>query len=175
MSLTLTIVHESVINSLKQAFSHKVDTICAYSPLQKDIKAPALLLALDNMNHGNETGDGRTAVDCQFSLCAILPVHGLPSDKVAIAIANFAAEALHQVRYNHWGLGSEVSHPQNLSAQPADFKPGKAGFESWVVSWEQTIYLGELEPDDGILPDTVMVGIDPEIGSDHENKYEQII
>ena len=174
MSLTLTKVHEAIVESMKQQFSHKVDNICAYSPLEKNIKAPALLLALDNMNHGNETGDGRTAVECSFSLCAILPAGGLPTDKIAIAIANYA-EVLHHVRYNHWDLGAEVSHPANLSAQPAEFKPGKSGFESWVVSWEQTVYLGEPEPDDGVLPDTVMVGIDPDIGAEHEDKYEQIV
>ncbi|AMO55631.1 hypothetical protein GZ77_09145 [Endozoicomonas montiporae] len=175
MSLTLTKVHEAIVESLQEPFAQKVETLRVHSPLVKDIKAPALLLALDHMNGGNETGDGRTAVECSFSLCAILPEKGLPADKVSIAIANFAAEVLHQIRYNHWGLGSEVSHPHNLSAQPADFKPGKAGFESWVVSWEQTVYLGEPEPDDSLLPDTVMVGIDPDIGLDNENKYEQIV
>ena len=174
MSKHLTQVHDAIISQLKNQFGHKVKSIRVHSPLIKQFEAPALLLTLDTMSQSDETGDGRTATQCSFSVCAVLPVHGLPLDRVAIAAANYAAELLDFIKYNHWGLGVDVGHPQQLSAQPADFKPGKTGYESWVVNWQQTVYLGDTEADDGIIPTTVMVGMEPDIGADNEHKYEKL-
>ena len=78
------------------------------------------------------------------------------------------------IRHNHWGLGADVSHPENMSAQPAEFRPGKAGFESWAVSWDQTVYLGEVEQSESFLPDTVMAGNAPDVGFGHEDDYVQL-
>ncbi|MCY1311986.1 hypothetical protein D9M70_623640 [compost metagenome] len=54
----------------------------------------------------------------------------------------FAAEVLRLIRRNDWGLRF-VDNPVSLSAQPAEFRPGAKGYESWCVTWEQVVYLEE--------------------------------
>ncbi|AMO58114.1 hypothetical protein GZ77_20480 [Endozoicomonas montiporae] len=142
--------------------------VARYNTQDREVKAPAVRLDLSAMKPGVERGDGSFAAACEFvAWCSFAPS--------SMEAPQTAARLLEAIHYNHWKLGAEVNHPTNLKAEPAEFRPGKAGFESWVVSWEQTVYLGEPEPDDSLLPDTVMVGIDPDIGLDNENKYEQIV
>ena len=174
MTATLTQVHDAITESLKTAFSHKVRTIRVHSPLYKELQAPALLLALESMRMGKNNGDGRTAIDCDFTICGILAVKGLPEEKISIAIGNFAAEIIGLVENNHWGLGANVTHPENISGQPAEFKPGKQGYESWAVTWQQTVYIGDIEEAEKFLPDTLMVGQSPEVGSNHKDDYVEL-
>lgn len=150
MSATLTTVHQAIIDKLTEKFSHKVDDIRVYSPLTDDVKNTALLLSLEHMTETKGDGDGRTVVQCNFAVYAMLPTKGIPPDKVSIAAANYASELIDFIRYNRWGLGKDITKPEDISAQPAQFKPGSSGYESWVVMWEQKVHLGEIEQDHSI-------------------------
>ena len=159
-----------VMSAIESEISKQLPDIdvARYNPQARQLKAPAIRLDINGIKPDTDRGDGRFAARCEFvALCSF--ANG------TMEAPQIAAQLLDLIRYNHWLLGAGVNHPEQLKAQPADFRPGKSGFESWVVSWEQTVYLGEPEPNDGVLPDTVMVGIDPDIGAEHEDKYEQII
>jgi hypothetical protein len=76
------------------------------------------------------------------------------------------------VRFNRWGLGADVTVPEQLRGAPGAFRPGKDGYESWCITWEQTLYLGaSVWAADGVPPTDVFVGL--QAGADPDN-YEQV-
>ena len=141
--------------------------VAQYNPMDRQLVAPAIRIDISGHKPGSDNGDGRLPACCEFVAWCSYGSQGFQAAEAAARLTEF-------IRYTHWQLGAKVTHPDNIKAEPAQFRPGKAGFESWLVSWEQTVYLGSTEADDGILPDTVLVGIDPEIGADHEDKYERL-
>lgn len=167
MATSLTFFHEAIIAQLKTAFAHKVSTIRVHSPLIKTLNAPALLLALESMKYGEQRGDERTAIECDFALCGILASQGLPPEQVAIAVANFGAEIMALLHLNRWGLGEDVNNPEQISGQPAEFKPGKGGYESWAVTWQQTVYVGAISEAKSFLPSRVWVGMNTNTEADY--------
>ena len=161
------------LNAVVDAVAHTLKTnlpeqdIAPYNPLERTLPLPAIRIDLNSLQLDEETGNGLLPAKCEFVAWCCCP-------SVGHQAAEVAARVLETIRFNHWGLGADVSHPANLTARPAEFRPGQAGFSTWVVSWEQTVYLGELEKDSGVLPDTVMVGVAPDIGQGNESKYEQL-
>ena len=49
---------------------------------------------------------------------------------------------------NRWGLGEALGPPEAVSASPAGESAGANGRDSWVVTWEQVVYLPETLPTD---------------------------
>ena len=95
---------------------------------------------------------------------------GLQRNDAALAIA---AAVVRRVRGTSWGsdLIGESSEPsaQNLY----DTKTDKSGVALWAVSWTHEFRFGDAEPEPCVLRE-LYIGVAPEIGAAHEDKYIRI-
>jgi len=173
MSATLTDLHQAILAALRDQFTGRVDTIAHYAPLGSDpIDTPALLLELEEADEGDDIGDGRMPLRGRWAIHCVLSLH---TPEVALSVREMAAEVMTLVRRNGWGMGPSIGRPKGLHMAPGDMRPGQAGYESWVVSWEQTLYLvASLWDGTGITPSKVFLGIAPDIGLGHEPDYVEV-
>ncbi len=167
----LTALHDAMTAEIKTSMS-MLQTVKSYDPTTRaSVTTPAVLIEAVEMKPGRSTGDGRLPVTVEFAAHCCLSVK---TKRVELEIRNFAAKLLQVVNGNKWGLADSVERPERLGAFPGMFKPDDKGFESWVVTWEQTIHLGEVWQDADFLPTDVYVGEAPDIGAAHEDKYWKI-
>ncbi len=163
--------HEAILAALRTEFKNQKVTVAAYAPTASTLQTPALLLEMEDGTLGNDTGDGRTALSCRLTLHALL---SLQTDDVDLAIRDFATAVLLFTRYQQWGL-KNVSAPAQLAMGQGHFQTGDLGYESWYVTWEQTIYLGESRwHTDGLYRGPIRLGLDPQTGKGHEGDYEPL-
>ena len=167
----LTALHDAMSLAIKDSMA-MLQTVKSYDPLTRDtIITPAVLIEAVEMKPGSRVTGGRLPVTVEFAAHCCLSVK---TERVELEIRNFAAKLLQVVNGNKWGLADAVERPERLTAFPGMFKPDDKGFESWVVTWEQTIHLGEVWQDADFLPTEVYVGEAPDIGAANKDKYEKI-
>lgn len=136
---TITEVHDRIIDAYQTAFANRMDTIAIYRPDNADpIDTPALLLEMEEALDERDPGDGRLPLRCRFTTHCMLSI---TTPNVEVEVRELAHEVFRLVRKNLWGIGPrEIKVPENLELGQGLFKPGKAGYESWYVTWEQIIY-----------------------------------
>ena len=62
--------------------------------------------------------------------------------------------------------------PEQLAMGPGHFQTGDLGYESWYVTWEQTILLGKSRwHTDGLYRGPVKLGHGPNETSGHQNRH----
>ncbi|MEH0007287.1 MAG: hypothetical protein V6Z82_01015 [Flavobacteriales bacterium] len=167
-------MYAAIVGRLREKFNNKVDLIEVYSPLSPTPEVVAMLLALENMAIEQSAGDGRVCALCDFSISALLPVTGYSLEQVSVAASNYAAALLQFIYNNKWGLGKDIGLPESISAQPALFEPGHTGYESWRITWGQSVYLGQYDKGVNFLPDIVKYNASPERGKKHKDNYVRI-
>lgn len=169
---SLNTIHTQIVETLRIAMGNKLETVSAYVPDQERlIDTPALMVELETIEDGDDRGDERIPMVCRFAAHCIL---SRLTPNVDLAIRDFAAQVLAIVRHNRWGIDTDVCHPKQLEALPGQFKPGADGYESWVVTWDQTFYLGlSVWDGQGVIPAKVLFGWAPRIGAAHESDYRQ--
>ena len=178
--LTLRALHAAILADLTAAYHDRVATIALYDPFvmgadqdPQALATPALLLELEAIDPEPEDGTERQPLRLIWVAHCIL---SLRTASVQMELRVFAADLMNHLRFRRWGYPGAVSDPQAISAQPGEFKPGLAGFDSYLVRWEQVVQLGQDEWNTaGIVPATVYLGIAPEIGAEHVDDYQQII
>lgn len=136
------------------------------------IDEPTLLLEvaeldIDPLKKGS---GGKIWVRAQFQAHCILP-RSVPL--VSVECINFAAVVLKIVHRNKWQL-SHVGSPEQLNAVPGRYSNDPKGFESWVVSWWQTVAIGEGWELKAPAPENVMLSEAPKVGLDHLADYEKL-
>lgn len=167
----LTALHDAMALSIESSMP-MLKTIKAYDPMTRDtIATPAVLIEAIEMKPGGRLTGGRLPVTVEFAAHCCLSVK---TERVELEIRNFAAKMMQVIEGNKWGLADAVERPERLTAFPGAFKPDDKGFESWVVTWEQTIHLGDVWEGVDFLPTDVYLGESPNIGAAHKDKYEKI-
>lgn len=166
-----TRVHQAMVDQIKARMA-VVRTVTAYNPLTGNtIKTPAVLLEAVEMKPGRPVTGGRLPVTVEFAAHCCLSVK---TEAVELEVRNFAARLLQVISGNTWGLGEMAERPDELSAFPGMFNPDDKGFESWVVSWQQTFHLGEVWQDADFLPTDVYIGEAPNVGAAHHGDYQKV-
>ncbi len=139
-NISITQFQDAIIEALKANF--ELVTVESYDP-NKDLSelAPACLLDVEELPKSMDSGDGRYPVSARFSLHCVL---GLEVDDVQIELREFAVSVSQFVFENGiWLSGCVVETPKNIEAYPGNFKKQTdGGYDSWVVSWSQTLFLG---------------------------------
>jgi hypothetical protein len=163
MSATLKDLHAAILTALRSHFGAKVVTVGAYRLAETDpVATPALLLEMEGGERGEGMGDERVPLQCRFSVHCLL---SFQTKDVELEVRDFAARVFCLVQYNHWGLGGDVDDPVETVIGPGEFKPGKDGYESWYVGWEQTIHLGEsVWNEDAVVVGKVYLGQGSDVG-----------
>ena len=172
-----TLLHQAMIDDIKGKLP-SIKTVVAYDPTDENsggqhqsVKTPAVLIELSEMKPGTSRGDGRQAFECEFILHCILSVK---TANVQLEIRNYVAAVAKEVWRNKWGLSGCVELPEDISAYPGVFKAGDKGFESWVVSYSQKIYLGDLPLTTETVPTDVFIGFSPKVGPDNQADYVEV-
>lgn len=171
----LGLLHDCIVKSIRERFGARLKNVAEYDPIagqNQTIVTPAVLLELVEIRPAGAVTGGRTPLELNMSAHCVLSA---TTGQVQREIRNFAAHLLCLVDGNRWGLGSAVTRAGELEAFPGMFSPGEKGFESWVVNWKQTIYLGEIWslPLEA-LPQEVFMGEAPNVGPNHEGSYERV-
>lgn len=163
-------IHDGFVAAAGEHFGDVLRTVDAYAPEHlESVRTPALLLELEDWDEGDDIGDGRSPLRCRFTAHCLL---SFQTPNASLEVREFGARVQQLVRYNRWGLGDDADVPAQVSGAPGLFRPGKAGYESWCVSWEQVVYLGASAwAAEGVPPTEVFVGI--QAGSD-ANNYEPL-
>lgn len=94
-------------------------------------------------------------------------------ENVAVEVQNLAALVLKIVNKNKWGL-SNIQHPNSLDAMPGKFTTEPGGFDSWVVSWNQTVAIGNTWSNKSFAPDSIFLSESPNVGQDNQPDYEEL-
>lgn len=173
MTQTITEFVDAIITAASDRFSGRVETFGDYDEFEQGrINTPAILLDVEALTEGVDDGDDRIPVTCRISAFCML---SLTTPKVKLETRQFAAEFMSLVRRNKFGLGRDVDHPENIEARPGPFQSGNQGYDSFEVSWDQTIFLGESVWDASGVPVTeIFVGYAPDIGIGHEPDYARL-
>jgi hypothetical protein len=176
--ITLRDLHTAMVQDFTDTYAERVLTVAAYDPFpdvegqeRVPLITPALLLELVEILPGPDDGTGRTPLRLSLGAHCILSFR---TAQMQIELREFAADVLAQVRYNRWGYPQAVREPEDLSARPGEFRPQQAGFDSWLVSWEQTVFVGPDVWAGGIAPSEVWLGIAPRIGSAYVDDYFRV-
>jgi hypothetical protein len=176
---TLSQFHAAVVASVALRFGDNINTVLWYeqgetaSGQPLPIITPAVILEIESAEEGDDIGDDRAPLLMHITAYCIL---GQQTDNLQMEVRNFASQLFALIRKNKWTLGHSVSFPGGITLGPGKFDPEKNGYESWFVSWDQTIYLGDNVWDStGIPPQEVWLGLSPEIGLAFVDKYTRIV
>lgn len=174
--LNFTELHEAQVAELNNKLPLK--TCESYKPADDEhghhvrVKSPAVLIEISEMSPGDNRGDGRMAFECEMVYHCILSTK---TENVELQIRNFAAAIAQTIKNNKFGLGGSVTNPEDIRLYPGLFKSGDKGFESWVVTAKQTVYLGEDNQEPDFLPANALFSFAPDIGLGHEADYQGAI
>ena len=170
--MSIKMVHAAMVDSFADKFADTVSEIRAYAAVDGSVITPSIIIAMESADEGEDCGDGRVAINAKFCAYCYL---GINTQNIQLELREFVTQVFAHVKNNVWNLDN-VLVPQHIEAGPGDFNPADNGFESWYVSWEQTIYLGDSVWDaSGIVPSEIYVGLSPDIGNGHIDDYEQIV
>ncbi len=151
MAAELDAYHDALVVLFKNHFGDSLATVQAYLPeTQSDdpeagltIKTPALLVEIEKTGQGHNLGDGRVAVYCELAAHCIL---GTATPKLQQELRNFGVEVQRLLTDLDFCLGKPVSAgmPEDVNGMPGWWQKGGAGgYDSWVVTFEQTVWIGE--------------------------------
>jgi len=136
----LKTLQNAIKTAISAEFSGVVNTVELYGEAFKgSVPTPAVIISLDDAEQGALKSDGRLALDCTFSAACIL---AFVTTNVQVEIREFALQMMQLVNRNVWGMPDDVEPAGNISMQPGPFNPDKSGYESMIISWQQTVYVG---------------------------------
>lgn len=142
--------------------------------VRASVKSPAVLVACLGASRKADVDTGESEWTCRFAAYC-LARHAGGREQRAVAALQIAEAVLGQIDGGRFGLTgvypARATRIDNMYAAAID----KAALALWAVTWEQVARLGTDEWTDagGTLPDTLLVGVSPEIGTDYKEDYEQ--
>jgi hypothetical protein len=173
--------HDALIAHLAEQFSGRVNTVAAYNPfdldvdeeyagtqVRKPIATPAILIEVETIREGEEDGTDRTPLMLDMVAHCILSAR---TERMQLALREMASAVIRAIRWHHFSLGESVYRSQNLTASPGQFTPGVNGFDSWRVSWEQMVFLGDSLWAPTATAPAFFYAFAPKTGAAHEYDY----
>jgi hypothetical protein len=174
----LTDFHAAIAAAIATHFGDNINTTLWYQQAEDangqalPVTTPAVILEIESADEGEDAGDDRAPLLCHISAYCIL---GQQTSDLQIQTRSFAAQLFALVRKNKWGLGHDVSFPGGITLGPGKFDPEKTGYDSWFISWDQTLFLGaDVWDSSAILPTEIWLHQAPEIGLPFENDYDRV-
>jgi hypothetical protein len=164
---------ETLIAGLKAQFP-SVPTIEEYPQLRKKITAPSILVDLADLTPLADPGTGQLTLSARFEARVILDQVPSPDGvKSVLALDLAAAVAQYLFTRGRWG---EAGSAGEFRVEPDQFKPELAAYCAYLVEWTHEIRLGtSVWTGDGVTPTQIYVGLDPEVGSGHEDDYVEVV
>lgn len=170
--IDLNALHDAVVAAI-DAGMPAVASVQAYPSERTALDLPAVLVDLEDMEGSPESDPGteQLAVVTRWRARLIL---GFRSSDVHRQVRKGAGQLAHLVHLNRWGM--PVGPARVTIVGPDPFDPDLDQYEVWVVEWEQVVHLGaSVWDDEGVVPQTVYLGFEPDTGSGNTGKYDQVV
>lgn len=169
-------LHEAQEKTVKYLFLNQKIHVEAFKYFaDEDIPTPSVLIDLEEYTPGKTRPNGDQGYVCRFNFLCTLSSQ---TDNVEVRVRVFASLVAEMLDCQRWGLKDAVDNPENIVAKPALFSPATKGFETWSVTFDQTVYIKEPDteacPFNGVTPSTVFLGWSPEIGAAHQDDYDAV-
>lgn len=170
-NLDLEDLHEKIKLALATKFP-EFATVASYPRERKELELPALLVELEDMevDPEHDAGTEQLPVVSKWAARVVLSKREaglkLKIRKLAGALGVF----IHRNRF-----GATVSPAKVTVIGPDAFDPDFDAQEVWTVEWDQNLDLGSnIWDGEGLTPDKVMIGWDPQTGPGNETAYSQL-
>lgn len=168
-------VHDAQVAAFDQALVMvESDNIKSFdqASIKEQIRDPILLIEAVEMeiDQDKKGSAGLIWVKVQYQAHCILS-RSVPN--VDVECLNFASLVLKTVNNNKWGLAN-VGAPEQLTAFPGRYSNDPKGFDSWIVSWWQTVAINGSWQLSRPAADEVLISEAPNIGAAHVNDYEKL-
>lgn len=177
----LTTLHAAIKTAIRAEFTEaQVPTIDYYTRPTKTVATPAIFFELTGLTpSADDPGTEQSEMIASFTLYVLVSYR---TEAAKMAVRELAGKLCNLIYYNRWGL--KIGAAELTGAQPDQFsvEPGGSGngsmqcFETWSIDWTHEILLGTSvwDTDPEPIPTEVYVGIDPDIGPDHIDDYQQV-
>ncbi len=140
--------HQSIVAGIREHFGDSLKTVGSYWPAEQQEQlldeAPAVWVEVERMNHIKDLGDGRDALQCNVIIYCVLAAD---TQELQPKLRNLSAEMMRFIKNETFGKCEAKTLAKQISAMPGRFKVGEKGFDSWVVSFTQTIFLDDSDKD----------------------------
>lgn len=169
--IDLDALHDAVVAAIVAGMP-TVASVQSYPSERTALELPAILVDLEDMEAAPEVDPGteQLAVLTRWRARLIL---GFRTANVHRQVRKGAGQLAHLVHLNRWGM--PVGPARVTIVGPDPFDPDLDQYEAWVVEWEQVVHLGpSVWADEGIVPQTVYLGLELETGPENIDKYIQI-
>ena len=134
---SLDVLYQAIEQQIQQHLPG-VQTVSFWPDIQNHIPLPAVFLDIGEIESGQETGSGQTALTLTFEARLVVDVLCADHYRQAVQLATQLAVLL---RAQYWGLPVQ---PAQLQRSAQDWtRPELDGYIVWLVEWTQGIYLGE--------------------------------
>lgn len=138
---------------------------------------PACLLQLTEFEAEPDLDPGtdQICVMARFEAELVLGFRTPEVKRSARVLAAAMCAFLHKLRHFPNGKAGAI---EVLGAWPSQFKPQLDQYEVWRVEWRQPLYLGEsvwAAEAEGTTPSNPVYSWSPEIGTGHDDKYNETI
>ena len=134
---SLDVLYQAIEQQIQQHLPG-VQTVSFWPDIQNHIPLPAVFLDIGEIEPGQETGSGKTALTLPFEARLVVDVLCADHYRQAVQLATQLAVLL---RAQYWGLPVQ---PAQLQRSAQDWtRPELDGYIVWLVEWTQGIYLGE--------------------------------
>lgn len=131
--------YHSQLKALLVAQFASLQTVTDYC-VGETLATPAILIEVESMQMGGLKSDGKTPLVLSVALHCVL---GHTTPNLELELRNFAGQVMSLMHNQYLDMPDILNAPLNITAMPGDFKKGKAGFDSFVVTYEQTLLVGE--------------------------------
>lgn len=135
------------------------------------ILAPAIYFELESIDPCSPEDIGTNQLQAELTFSAKVICTYKQGQKLAVRLLSAAvAQFVHKNRF-----GQPVTPGVFQSSVMEDFHTHDEEYESWRVNWKHEALLGDnIWDGDGITPQIIMLGFDPNIGPGYEADYYQI-
>jgi len=173
----LDALHEGIVSGLRETFPEAaLPTIGYYAHPGEKITVPAVFFELDGCGPASDTGGdigtGQFNTTLEFSAYVIVTSRG--KGAAQLAVRKLALALATAILGKRWGC--PITPAKITTCEPAEFisAPSRE-YCCYRVAWTHDALVGTSVWDaDGIIPDTIYVGITPDTGPDHIDDYKAI-
>lgn len=129
--------HTQLKQALLDAFT-ALQTVEDYR-VGETLNTPAVLIEVESMSMGELDGEGKTPLLLNMALHCVL---GHTTPNIELEVRDFASQVIIFMRNQFLSMPDSLKAPQNLQALPGEFRPGKGGYDSFTVTYEQVVLVG---------------------------------
>lgn len=129
--------HTQLKQALLDAFT-ALQTVEDYR-VGETLNTPAILIEVESMSFGDIDGAGKMPLLLNMALHCVL---GHTTPNIELEVRDFASQVMNFMRNQFLAMPDDLKAPGNLQAQPGEFRPGKGGYDSFTVTYEQVLLTG---------------------------------